>query len=49
MNQNLTAYREGGGNIKKAKLFYNVIDDAMLNIPIDQVIVCFSKDHLKNE
>ena len=37
LTSDLKRFRDDGGNIKRAKLFNNVIDDPMFNVPLDQV------------
>ncbi|XP_057301562.1 uncharacterized protein LOC130656936 isoform X2 [Hydractinia symbiolongicarpus] len=36
LKENLAKFRDSGGNLKNAKFNYNVIDDPLFNIPIDQ-------------
>ena len=36
----LAKFQAGGGDLKKAKDFYNVIHAPLFNIPIDQVNIC---------
>ena len=37
LKRDLTNFQNDGANIKNAKLYNNVIDDVMFNIPISQV------------
>ena len=40
---------EGNGDIKKAKDYFNVIHEPLLDIPLDQVIYMYPKSKIKNQ
>ena len=37
LDESLHKFRENGGDLTKAKEFFNVIEERLFNIPLDQV------------
>ena len=39
LKRDLASFDDNGGNLKSAKLFNNVINEPIVNVPLDQVIL----------
>lgn len=45
LQQNHTNFLQNGGNIKRAKFYFNVIGETFFNVPISQVRTTCKKKH----